>query len=807
MVHFPRPSGTLSLALLVLLFFAPLLIHPGQILDSVASDLIGLHIPQARFLVGSWRETGELPRWCPHRFAGSPFLHDIQVGAFYPPNWVLFLSDDEAIGPTMSWLVVAHVYLAGVGMLAYARTRGLGRGGSWVAALGFMFGGKWMLHILGAGHYMAMGLAWLPMVLLVTEAALRQRSPMLATWAGALFALLALGTHPQWTLYSALFLAAWTLGGMPRWEGGIGTDPSQASSGNVRAGLVWIGLGTLGALVSLGVLAAQGLPALEAAGQATRDAEGTAALAPDHPLMTLFSLVGPPTALLKSFEDWEYRSGFGVLWVAAALAGAWGARGRVRWEAGVTLAMFAFALGGSRLVSDLPGFRLFALPSRMILLTLLPVSLFAGRATDALFGPEAPAVLPQHRGVRRLLVAALLAALVGFGGLAWLNGARSVRGHPYWVALLILVPAAWWTLSHPGAPGSTARRRALGIWGVLLLLDLWAIAGPHVRVRPGSELYAVPECVRALTPPGRVLDRHLSGRPTRTPVSPPLSLIRRLEPIRGYNPMDIYRYRLYLRRIAGKDDGTPVPAYRQVLNFPIRNRSLLNLLGVRYLVQPADPEGQPVDPVPIADDPRWRKLLTDPRPAPFNIFAGNQPLPPYTVFENLDVFPRAFVVPQIALPPPPSQLFQAMAATDFRHIAYFDPPPPGPASGSPLGTFRPATITDDRPNRVTVVAETTTPGALVLADPWFPGWSASLDGHPVPLHRADDLFRGVVLPAGRHTITFRFDPPSFLIGRVISLATLGAVLLGTALVVGRSSSHPFVASSRPHVPTFGSRSG
>ena len=55
-------------------------------LEQMAADLIALHLPSKHFLVKSWQETGEIPRWCPYNFAGMPFVHDIQVSAFYPPN-------------------------------------------------------------------------------------------------------------------------------------------------------------------------------------------------------------------------------------------------------------------------------------------------------------------------------------------------------------------------------------------------------------------------------------------------------------------------------------------------------------------------------------------------------------------------------------------------------------------------------------------------------------------------------------------------------------------------------------------------
>ena len=101
-----------SLAALALAVFAPLALHPASTLYSPHSDMLAEHLPAKVFLVYSWRQTGEIPLWCPSHFAGLPFVHDPQVGVFYPPYWVLFLFPEAPLGAVLSWIVVAHVILA-----------------------------------------------------------------------------------------------------------------------------------------------------------------------------------------------------------------------------------------------------------------------------------------------------------------------------------------------------------------------------------------------------------------------------------------------------------------------------------------------------------------------------------------------------------------------------------------------------------------------------------------------------------------------------------------------------------------------
>jgi hypothetical protein len=81
---------------------------------------------------------------------------------------------------------------------------------------------------------------------------------------------------------------------------------------------------------------------------------------------------------------------------------------------------------------------------------------------------------------------------------------------------------------------------------------------------------------------------------------------------------------------------------------------------------------------------------------------------------------------------------------------------------------------------------------LLLADEMYPGWSATIDGRPETIYRADYLFRAVFVPAGQHTVEFVYQPRSFRLGMLITLlATAGAVGTLWWLAFGSSLSWPF----------------
>ncbi len=834
-----RVTPYLILAGLALLFFAPMVVHPDQVLYSDYSDLLALHLPAKQFLVRSWQQTGELPLWCPYRFAGVPFVHDIQVAAFYPLHWPLYALPQEWVGPALSWLIVVHVIAAGWCMYAYARTQGLGCVGALVAGCGYMFAGKWMLHLLGAGHYITIGLAWLPLVLLWLEQAIRgptsdkpvERawvySLLRATGAGIAYALLILGTHPQWTFYAGLFVGLWTLAPALERAGYLDGSGTRSRRRTLASLGRWLGWGAWTVVVALGSSAVQLLPTLEATAQSMRGAGVGSGSIWQLGLLTLVCLIGPALTVDPPSLMWEERGGLNLVWVAlAALAPLLGGA-RVRFQAVICVALVLFAVGGAALLQGLPGFQLFRQPSRMLLIVTLPVALLAGTAVQSLL-LASPLGQETRRRCLGIVNRVLVLALILVGGLAvrlWMQG-QPLRPHMYWATLLLTVPALYGLLH--GLPAAARRSQALA-WFVLLLADLWALAWPLVEVRPEA-FFATPSAsVRFLAEhrdeQGRVLDRDPAlgkqGSPLGT--GAPLAMVLDLEAVRGYTPLDVLRFKKYLQFIGDSDkplrpfettgafeDGLTFPI---IGDFPLENQALLDLLGTRYLLQPRGPAAAEylsvlaVAPEAGAAAPPWvalllagpneslqpgeqllawrgwKKFADDPRPVDYDCVGGGvQQLPPYGVYENIHVLPRAFVVPEAA--PLPAAALHGLVHTDFRRTVLLEDWQPG--SGTSEGSFRPATVRDYRPNRVVVDVPPGSAGYLVVADIWFPGWTCTVDGEPARVYRANYLFRAVALTPGAHEVVFTFEPVSYTRGRVISLATLaGVTALGLLAVAFR----------------------
>src|SRR5260370_32418467 len=127
-----------------------------------------------------------------------------------------------------------------------------------------MFAGKWMVHLLAGGHYITIGLAWLPLLLLCLEKAVRRGGLRWATAAGMTYALVVLSTHPQWTFYAGLFAALWTLGTALEEAGYLGGRGERSRRRTFRFLGQWAGGGPWAVAVPIALSAIQVLPTLEA---------------------------------------------------------------------------------------------------------------------------------------------------------------------------------------------------------------------------------------------------------------------------------------------------------------------------------------------------------------------------------------------------------------------------------------------------------------------------------------------------------------------------------------------------------------
>ena len=81
-------------------------------------------------------------------------------------------------------------------------------------------------------------------------------------------------------------------------------------------------------------------------------------------------------------------------------------------------------------------------------------------------------------------------------------------------------------------------------------------------------------------------------------------------------------------------------------------------------------------------------------------------------------------------------------------------------------------LTGYQPNSLTYDFSASTKQLTVFSDIYYDkGWNAYIDGEPVPHFRVNYVLRALIIPEGKHTIEFRFEPKSYYAGNKVSLAS------------------------------------
>ena len=166
---------------------------------------------------------------------------------------------------------------------------------------------------------------------------------------------------------------------------------------------------------------------------------------------------------------------------------------------------------------------------------------------------------------------------------------------------------------------------------------------------------------------------------------------------------------------------------------------------------------------------------------------------PLAVFEFTGALPRARLYSQWQTVPDDAATLEQLLNPAFdpaTTVLLADSVAPAAAAPSGQASAGSTEIKSYQPKRVQLETRAESRTVLLLNDRHHPDWRVFVDGAPAPLLRCNYAMRGVALPAGTHTVEFRFEP------RVTWLSvSAGATLAGLALCV------LFVFSSNPRRKT------
>ncbi|HEX7192902.1 MAG TPA: YfhO family protein, partial [Thermoanaerobaculia bacterium] len=156
----------------------------------------------------------------------------------------------------------------------------------------------------------------------------------------------------------------------------------------------------------------------------------------------------------------------------------------------------------------------------------------------------------------------------------------------------------------------------------------------------------------------------------------------------------------------------------------------------------------------------------------------------YDIVENTGVLPRAFVPPTVHAGATRAEAFHSVeACRDFGAAAWIEGGERGTVAKGP-GVVTTREIGSKLDLRTTMANA----GWIVISEPAWNGWHATVDGNPTQVRIANVAFLGVHVPKGEHHVRLVFQPPSFVFGAGISALTL-FVLSAQCLVLRKRTKH------------------
>jgi len=101
-----------------------------------------------------------------------------------------------------------------------------------------------------------------------------------------------------------------------------------------------------------------------------------------------------------------------------------------------------------------------------------------------------------------------------------------------------------------------------------------------------------------------------------------------------------------------------------------------------------------------------------------------------------------------------------------------------------------AIVNESDTNITLAVTKNPSRALLVLADTFYPGWKAFIDGKPTDVFPVNIRQRGVIVSPGDHTVVFKFTPQSLRIGAFIGLSTVFFIGVGFLLSFATARTRP-----------------
>ncbi len=338
--------------------------------------------------------------------------------------------------------------------------------------------------------------------------------------------------------------------------------------------------------------------------------------------------------------------------------------------------------------------------------------------------------------------------------------ASAILTSALWLAIGISVLEVLRRTRLASAQGGIGSLVAMGLLGAFMVADLRANNGPNESTALPAAQYDVlttgakNETVKLL----KSLIRQPGTRDRRPRVEltglgfewPNASLVQGFENVFGYNPLRLGDF----NAATGSPDTISAPDQRRFTPiFPSYRSTFANMFCLRYIATGAPIEL--IDRSLRAGDLRFIARTKDayvyenPHALPRVLFADGYREADFDALIRTGRWPDGFdPTREVLLEQVPDDIAAGVRGDD--HGGY-------------------ARLISYRNTVVEVGVESRRPGFVVLNDVFHPWWRATVNGEPVPILKANVLFRAVQVPAGASKVRFEFKPVEGSIAEVAEM--------------------------------------
>jgi hypothetical protein len=690
---------------------------------------------------------GQVPLWNPLNNCGVPFLAQWNTSVCYPLSLIYMVFP---LPWSLNIFCLGHLVLAGVGMhlLAYRWTQN--RLAASIAGLAFALNGLMLNSLMWTSNLAA--LSWQPLVMLWVEQAWQGgggRRMMIAALAGAMQML---SGAPEiiiftWTMLGILWLSQ-------AWQKKIHLRPT------FRRFLIVV-------MLIAGLSAIQLLPFFDLLEHSERDSSYIQSDAYPMAMWGWANFVVPLFHCLQTIfrtcmqpnQPWTVSYYLGIGTLALAVVGVWRLRRQpeICGLAGVTLAGLVLALGNEGYVYAwlkhiLPWIGFARFPIKFVSIPVFTIPLLAACGFNSFQNSTFPNLKRNERVL--FIVAAILLLMV----------------------VCILATARWWLapvynwrwMWRDGAFRSLFLLAMVGCVSLLIRAPTtrWrGLIGLAVLALMGFDLVTFGLHVNAVvvTKAFGPLELSMTSRPKLGESRAMLS--RQVTSYLLYNGTDnpLY-YCVGVRGALFENCNIPenIPKVDGFCSLHLQGE--WDIDGILYGVYPDQTRTNPPPAPPLLDFLGVSQIS-----AASNAFAWQERK---TFLPLVTAGQRPIFASYV-------ETFQKLNRADFdpRHSVYL-----------PLSAHREVTVSNASTAQIIfqqfdaqtahLTVEALAPALVVIAQSFYHDWHAYVDGKPVPILPANYAFQALQVPAGRHTITLRYEDWMFRLGATISVLTLMGCVAG-----------------------------